>query len=163
MRNFIYLFILFPVLFSSQETAKYYTELGKEKTKAKNNDGAYKDFSKAIKLNPSFTEAYFLRAGLLYKDKIYIGAIRDYTKVIELRPDFAKAYAARGFSYAAQKFWRDAITDYSKAIDLDPSYAMAYASRGFAYETTGRPSSIYNRDYKKACELGLKWGCDNFK
>lgn len=53
--------------------------------------GAIADFTKAIKYNPDFAEAYYKRANTRIMLDDFNGAILDYNKAIELNPKFAEA------------------------------------------------------------------------
>ncbi len=55
-------------------------------------------FTKAIKMNPRFANAYYYR-GLLCGCKAPDQAISDFTEAIEINPGFAVAYAERAFAY----------------------------------------------------------------
>ncbi|MBU4319830.1 MAG: tetratricopeptide repeat protein [Thermodesulfovibrionales bacterium] len=51
----------------------------------------------------------------------------------------------------------EAIEDYNKALAIIPSYGEAYFFRGVAY--TRKAAA----DFKKACDKGNKYACDNYK
>jgi tetratricopeptide (TPR) repeat protein len=97
-------------------------------------DNAIADYSRAIAINPDFSDAYYNRAvafsNLNQPDK----AIADYSKAIEFEPNFAKAYYNRGNKYEYLKQWENAISDYTRALGIDPGIKAAYANRGIAYE-----------------------------
>ena len=66
-------------------------------------DQAISDYTKALKINPKFAEAYYYR-GRTYGEKGQYGrAISDYTKAIEINPGFAEAYYNRGVAYYYKK------------------------------------------------------------
>lgn len=71
---------------------------GNFKKRSKNYKDALLDFDKAIKLNPSFAEAYFKRGNIKNLLGDYEGAIQDYDKAIELNPNLAEAYNNRGLT-----------------------------------------------------------------
>ena len=56
---------------------------------------AIHDYSKAIKADKEFTEAYYNRGTCYLGLKDYKAAILDFTKALELDADFAKAYYSR--------------------------------------------------------------------
>ena len=48
------------------------------------NTSAISDFDRAIHLNPSYSQAYYNRAGAKYVLDQYVSAITDYNKAIQL-------------------------------------------------------------------------------
>lgn len=103
---------------------------GLEKKRLGDFDGADKDFSKAIELNPNNFNAYLERA--LLKDAIgdFTGAIEDYSKVIEINPSMVVSYINRGFIKWTLKSYSDAMNDFSEVIKRDPKNGDAYFYRG---------------------------------
>ena len=77
---------------------------------------AIDNFSRAIKINPDYLDAYNDR-GIAYKNLgNYQLAIDDYTRAIQINPDYVKAYYNRGF--VKMKLGRDYCSDYKKACEL---------------------------------------------
>jgi tetratricopeptide (TPR) repeat protein len=72
-----------------QKALDYYCR-GNHKKFLKDYKGAVDDFTKAIKFNPNFAEAYFRRANTKIVLNDTEGAMLDYNKAIELNPDFAE-------------------------------------------------------------------------
>jgi tetratricopeptide (TPR) repeat protein len=91
---------------------------------------ALADYSKAIEINPSYTEPYINRANLLRDQNKRQEALSDYNRVIELKPAFAIAYFNRGMLFMVEKKDTEALRDYNKAIALNPNYSKAYNNRG---------------------------------
>jgi tetratricopeptide (TPR) repeat protein len=117
-----------------------------------NNDQSLQNYTKAIELNPWYTQAYNNR-GLAYADQMnYEQALKDYTKSIELNPQLAQAYYNRGMVYYNQKNYDPAIQDYTKAIELDPKLAQAYNNRGVVYYNQKNYEQAL-KDYTKLIEL----------
>ena len=115
-------------------------------------DKAIENYSRAIKLNPNYTDAYKNR-GIAYREKgKYNRAITDFSTAIDLKPDDAEIYKSRGGAYGNKGNYECAIADSSKAIELDSNYAAAYSNRSAAYGLKGN----YERaiaDGNKAIEL----------
>lgn len=135
------------------QTAEEYFNSGSVKRDRQDYAGAIADFTKAIEINPEYTDAYYNR-GLA---KAFIqdneGAITDLTKTIENNPDNAVAYENRGISRNILKDFSGAIADFNKAIKLNPEYSLAYFSRGnakFGLEQNADGCS----DFRKAAALG---------
>jgi tetratricopeptide (TPR) repeat protein len=59
---------------------------------------ALSDLSTAIKLDPSYADAYFTRGGLYMRFDRYANAVNDFKKVIQLNPSSVNAYCNVGLS-----------------------------------------------------------------
>ena len=113
---------------------------GYEHFKKKDFDRAVADYSEAIRLNPSFAQAYDGR-GSAYRDKgDFDRAVADLNEAIRLNPSYARAYHDRGTAYYYKEDFNRAIADYSVAIRLEPNFAHAYFSRASAYRRKGDSS-----------------------
>lgn len=111
-------------------------------------------FTKAIELNPTYADAYSMRAwtyGLHGEDRL---AILDYNRAIELNPN-ANDYAGRGCSYRDIGDNQRAINDFSKSIELDSNRATTYLARGRVFSEINEYKEAIN-DYDKAIYLGLE-------
>lgn len=98
------------------------------------NKQAFHDFSKALKLNPKYTQAYVAR-GVLKEDKNnFKGALKDYSKAIEVDMNFAMAYYNRGLVYYNLGKVSKALADWQKALDINEKYVDVYLARAFAYQ-----------------------------
>jgi len=137
---------------STALTAEEYFYRGYEKVKLKDYYSAIEDYSKALELNPNYTDAFNNRGNAKFKLKDYYSAISDYSKAIELEPNYSKVYRNRGdMKFILEDFY-GAISDYNKAIELDPNNIKAYGNRGnlkFILEDFYGAIS----DYSKAIEL----------
>jgi tetratricopeptide (TPR) repeat protein len=94
--------------------------------------GAIKDFDKAIKLRPDYTEAFFFRGKAYNKLSNYSKAITEFSKAIELNPKYYEAYIERAdlkMAYFEDK--RGAEEDLKKAIGLRPDITDAYEKLGY--------------------------------
>ncbi len=108
--------------------------------------------SKAIELNPEYTEAYINRGSSYKKLGKNQQAIDDYNKAIELNPQLPVAYFYRGFYYYDIGKIPQSVDDLDKAIALNPRYAMAYLFRGLAYKQIHSISQAIE-DFDTAIEL----------
>jgi Trypsin-like peptidase domain/Tetratricopeptide repeat len=83
-------------------------------------------FSQAIRLNPRYTTAYFMRAYLQDLLQAYPQALADFNKAISLDPKLVSAYNHRGvLKYEKLNDAQGALADYNKAISVNPKFALA--------------------------------------
>ncbi len=91
---------------------------GVEKVAKANYKGALQDFNQAIKLTPTFPEAYLGR-GIVYSVQgNHVAAIGEFTHAIKLKPKFAEAYLNRADDYQQLGNRKLAISDLKKAQTL---------------------------------------------
>ena len=110
-------------------TKKFYTQ-GLKNLEQQNLDGAIKNFTATININPQFASAYNDRGVARYKLGYKQSAIEDLTTAIELNPYRAKYYSNRGFMLTRLKHYTAAIADYNSALLLNPNLAQSYFDRG---------------------------------
>lgn len=104
--------------------AKYY--LG-------DNIGAEMDFSKAIALNPVYTNAFHYRGVVRGTIGNYDDATRDFQASIDLRPDLLHSYYSRGVTHLLNKQFEKAIADFDMVLRFTDKLAYAYIQKGNAY------------------------------
>jgi tetratricopeptide (TPR) repeat protein len=118
-------------------------------------DGAIREYTEAIRLNPKYAEAYCMR-GIAYKNKGDLDkAIADQTEAIRLKPKYAEAYCLRGVAHKEKGNIDKAIGDLSEAIRLDPNDADAYHNRGWAHSKKGDKAKA-EADFSQAKKFGHK-------
>jgi len=94
---------------------------------------AIKAYTKALNINPRYTDAYNNR-GLAWADKgDHDRAIDDYNSALEIKPRDVYAYTNRGFAWCKKGDHDRAIADLNKALEIDPREAVAYNNRGIAW------------------------------
>ena len=108
----VLLILFFTSSLYSQSTLEEYFYAGVAKYKFKDHYGAIADYTKAIELDTSYTNAYHNRGLAKNKLKDYYGAIADYSKAIELDPNYTYAYNNRGNAKNKLKDYYGAIADY---------------------------------------------------
>ncbi len=96
-------------------------------------DKAIKDYSEAIRLDPTLATAYYKRGNAYADKKEFDKAIEDYGDAIRLDPKYAGAYYNRGCVYTDKQEYDKAIKNYTEAIRLKPEYGDAYYNRGCLY------------------------------
>ncbi|XP_069883001.1 tetratricopeptide repeat protein 6 isoform X1 [Dipodomys merriami] len=102
---------------------------------------AFDSFTKAVKTNPDFAEAFYQR-GLckikLQKDN----SIIDFNRAITLNPKHYQAYLSRVAFYGSQGRYAKAILNCNEAIKIYPQGVRAYLYRGVL--------KYYGKNYKLA-------------
>lgn len=142
-------FLLFSTA-QAQTTAQDWYDKGTEET-----DWELKIayFSKAIRIDPSFGNAYSYRGMALQELNRDEEAIKDFDKAIELQAPYGYIdFNNRGVSKKKLKRYEEAILDYNKAIQLKPDYAAAFYNRGLAKRTLNRLDDAI-LDYDKAIKI----------
>ena len=108
--------------------ASYFTYLlrGYERNLSGDFEGALREFTHAIRLDPDGAGGYVLRGMTKAALGKLSAAIVDYDEAIRLDPNYANAYFNRGYAKGELRRYPAAIADYDEAIRLDPNYANAY-------------------------------------
>ena len=92
-------------------------------------DAAFKDYSKAIEIDPKTVDAYINRGIVCRQRSDYEAAIRDYSKAINLDPKYADAYYNRAVSYFHKKHydkaWKDVDQAQSLGYQVHPGFLQA--------------------------------------
>jgi tetratricopeptide (TPR) repeat protein len=86
--------------------------------------------NQAIRQQPNYAGAYFVRAQFRYVSEGKQAALTDLNEAIRLNPQDAAAYTLRGIIRSQSDDQLGAITDYTEAIRLNPQSAEAYNNRG---------------------------------
>lgn len=123
--------ILLPALALAQ-TAKDYTQRGRELLEKREYVEALVNLNKAIELDPNQSAAYYLRGNIKDNFEDRHGAMKDYNLAIEKNPKFTEALYARGNVKMKLQDYYGAIDDYSAAITLNENFVEAYFNRGKA-------------------------------
>jgi len=149
------LFLVFTWSPVHAETPKQSYEKGYERHMKSNYLDAAKYYTKAINGNPSYAQAYQMRAAAYHSLKDYGRALQDYTRVIELGEKFfiPVAYFNRGVVNYDSGRYKAAIMDYSRAVSYDNRMALAYVHRGIAKGRIGDKSGQV-RDFLYAARYG---------
>jgi tetratricopeptide (TPR) repeat protein len=121
--------------FTSAET---YFDRGLKNYEKKNNEGAIRNYTKAIQLKPNYSVAYFNR-GLAYHNLgNYQAAIEDYTEAIRINSEWgtinlARAYLERGVANYDSGNKQIALEDYTQSINHEAKSSRTYYERGLTY------------------------------
>ena len=104
-----------------------------------------KNYRKAIKLNPDYSESFF-NLGITLRDLGRLDETEDnYKKAIELNPNRAELYNNLGIVLKELGKLDESEQNYKKAIKLKPDYADAYHNMSFTL--------LLKHDFKKAYDL----------
>ena len=115
------------------------------------------EYTRAIGVNPNYTDAYFKRGYSYEKLDQDQNAISDYNKAIQLDPDYALAYNSRGGIYDKLDQYQNAINDYTKAIQIGDNHdALVYFGRSIGYGRLGQ-ATVADADKTMACVLDSHW------
>jgi tetratricopeptide (TPR) repeat protein len=144
MKKILLLVLIFVTSVSYCQTAEEYFNKAYGKNEIKDYQGAIEDYTKAIEINPNYSEAYNNRGTVKTNFKDYKGAIEDYTKAIGINSNYSDAYNSRGTAKSILEDYRGAIADYTKAIEINPNDSEAYNYRG--------DSKVQLKDYQGAIE-----------
>ena len=132
--------------------AEDFDELGRNKAKERDFEGAIENFDRAININPDYANAYNNRANVRHELGDDAGAIEDYTKAIWLNPYCEDFHNNLGIISSNSDDYRGARVAHTRAIQLNRRYAQAYNSRGFARLQMGDvPGAL--KDFTQAIEL----------
>ena len=137
------------------ESAKQSFDKGYRSHLNGNHANAAKYYTRAINGNPSFVQAYLMRAAAYHSQNQYERAIKDYTKVIELGEAYFKAvgYFNRGLVRYDVGKYKAAISDFTSALSFDEKMANAYLHRGIAKGRTGDRNGQV-KDFANAARYG---------
>jgi tetratricopeptide (TPR) repeat protein len=121
-----------------QEYAREYYLMGNECiTKAGDANAAIRNFDKALKLNPSFTDAWVRKGVTLLDLKDYSAAQACLNEAVRLSPRSFKAHYNRGKCLILMKLYEEAIADLDKAVSIKSRHAAAHEYLAEAYRGTG--------------------------
>ena len=146
---------------SKKESAYSLYKQGNTKLDTGDINGAISDYTKAIEINPNYSDAYVNRGVAKGNSGDNAGAISDYSKAIKIDQSYTLAYVNRGVAKNNIGDHLGAISDYSKAIEIDPMYINAYINRGNIKDVQLRDLKGACSDWIKASNLGdensAKW------
>lgn len=117
---------------SLAQTAKDYTQKGREFYEKREFMEALMNLNKAIEADPNYSQAYYVRGNIKDAFDDRHGAMKDYNMAIEKNAKFADVFFARGNVKMKLQDYYGAIDDYSAAINLNENYIEAYFHRGKA-------------------------------
>ncbi len=132
--------------------AEDFNKLGIKKAEEGDFEEAIENFSRAIKLNPDYADAYNNRASVRQELRDDAVAIEDCTEAILLNPNCAVYHNNLGIISYSSGDDRGAQAAHTRAIQLNPGYAQAYNGRGCARLRLGYLQRAL-KDFTQAIEL----------
>jgi tetratricopeptide (TPR) repeat protein len=115
------------------------------------------DISKAIQIDPNYSEAYYLRGKC--KEPLEEKVLEDYNKAIELDPNNAHVYFYRAllkrYSFDDKE---GALSDFNQMIQINPSKAESYRFRGDFKSKDLKDKQGAISDYEQAIKLYQEQG-----
>ena len=112
-------------------------------------DDAINNDSEAIRLKPSYADAYVSRANEYVFKGAYDKALEDYDAAIQTKPSIPHVFAMRANAYRLNGDYERAVVDCNIAIKIDPRDASVYAVRGLVFFTYGNYTNAI-ADFQKA-------------
>lgn len=117
----------------AEDSATVYLDKGMALVEAKQFDEALVALTKAIDLDPTFSQAHMFRA-IAYASLMKIKAFsEDIDTAIRLDDQNADALTLRGILKYNQRKYDAAIADLTASLELDAESATAYEKRGASY------------------------------
>jgi len=110
----------------------YYNSLGVILKAQGKIDQSIEALSKALSLDPKYTDAYYNLGITLQNRGENDEAIEAYTKALSLNPNYAEAYNNIGIALHNKGKINHAIEAFIKALSIHPQYAEAYYNLGNA-------------------------------
>jgi tetratricopeptide (TPR) repeat protein len=108
----------------------YYWARGNARLTTVDYEGATKDFTKVIQLDPNRAEPYLLRAMIkVYKKEFSDEAVADLNEAIRLNPGLAKGYYYLGVIRFVRNDQEGACANWKKAADMGLTQAMDYLKK----------------------------------
>ena len=100
-------------------------------------ESAINDYTAALRLSPTFADAFNARGMAYRRQKDFQHALQDYTMALNLKPDMAATFNNRGVIHMDIKQYELALSDFDRAIELDPNNANGFCNRAMVYGYIG--------------------------
>jgi tetratricopeptide (TPR) repeat protein len=113
-----------------QDSAITWNKVGIAYHQMLNMDAARKNYEKAYKLNPKYSEAINNLGTVWYARKNFRRSINYYKRALALAPHSASIHSNLGTAYFARKKYELAMTSYQRALELDPEVFEHRSSAG---------------------------------
>ena len=117
--------------------ATQHNAAGLAKAKNRDLDGAIVEFSEAIRLDPTYADAFRNRGLAKMQKDLVDEAIDDFSRAIVLNARDAAGFYNRGILFARKRQFDRANADFSAAIAINPTVASGFDQRGLAKTNKG--------------------------
>lgn len=126
---------------------------------------ALKLLEQAIAQDPKNPLVYMTQYATFQRQNKYMEAARALTSAIAVAPKEPMFYYLRANAYFMEQSSSSsanalALQDVNKAIQLNPEFGDAYNLRGFIHKLYTKDCFKALEDFKRACELGASYACD---
>ena len=152
MRRFIYITVIIIIALQSMaQSAKEYYTSGLIKYNSKRYKEAVGDFSRAIKKNTKFYDAYIMKGQCYERMHENKKALKEYSRILKINPKYVDAYIRRGQLYKKLLETENAIADFSKALEIksDPFIMMYRAETYIITKEWGKAMADFKEVLKK--------------
>ena len=102
-----------------------------------NIERSLENLESAIKIHPTYDDAYVTLGIVLSKTEKIEKVIDSYIRAIKVNPDNAKAYNNLGTTLKERGEIKTAIKYYQEALKIKPDYALAFSNLGSALQEIG--------------------------
>jgi tetratricopeptide (TPR) repeat protein len=133
-------------------TAHDFLDRGDRRLGTGRHDLAIRDYTEALRLDPSSSQAKVGRGHAFLAKKDYQTAMGDFNDALRQDPESVRAYVGRGACYTGLARYAEAIADVSQAIRREPDKAPWYDQRATAYKRT-RQYGLALADLERAVQL----------
>jgi tetratricopeptide (TPR) repeat protein len=147
--------LMFLAVVTNAQSAKDYTQRGREFYEKREYTEALINLNKAIEIDPNFAQAYYVRGNIKDAFDDRHGAMKDYNIALEKNSKFTDVFFARGNVKMKLQDYYGAIADYSSAISFNENYIEAYYQRGRAKQFLQAYEDAIN-DCSKIIQLNAK-------
>ncbi|MDJ0686886.1 MAG: DnaJ domain-containing protein [Xenococcaceae cyanobacterium MO_188.B32] len=146
-----------PPQFTSNRRAEKFYNQGLKKFQQRQYQKAIAKYTKAIKVDSQFIDAYLRRCEIYYKLGNHQEILYDCERIIQIDPSIVKAFYYQGRARYSLGFFQGAIDSYSEVIRQDSHHARAYYYRAIAYRDIQDTSSAL-QDFQIAGDLFIAQG-----
>jgi tetratricopeptide (TPR) repeat protein len=160
MKRVLLILFLQVTMASWSQSAISYFDKAMKKAEAGNTKGAIADYTKALKYNSKFVEAYQNRGVAKLKLNDLKGALADFSKAIELDSMNSDSYTGRANVNYKLMNYQATIDDCSYCLMMNPKDYIALNLRGLCYNKIGDKKNCC-KDFSKAIELGSQSAIKN--
>ena len=123
---------------SRQELAAEHYQVGLKLSDEGKLDDAIDEFTTAIRMNPSDSQAYLSRGKAFVAKGLPNLGVDDFTASLHITPDVHEAVLARAQALLTAERPTEAVEDGRLAVRLDPNSAKSYDTLGLAYTRAKR-------------------------